>query len=86
MLHEFEYDVNGQRQSISSYLVVKGENSLDTAMAKTVGLPVAISAKMILQKKITLKGVVIPTVREVYEPVMQELEKFGMRFEEKVVV
>ena len=48
MLHEFEYDVDGQRAAINSSLVVKGENSVNTAMAKTVGLPLGIAAKLIL--------------------------------------
>jgi hypothetical protein len=48
MLHEIEYEVNGQRSTVNSSLVVKGEDSLRTAMAKTVGLPLGIAAKLIL--------------------------------------
>jgi len=51
-------------------------------MAKTVGLPLGISAKLILNGTIRLKGLHIPTKKEVYEPVLKELEEYGIRFEE----
>lgn len=86
MWHKFNYELDGKPRESHAYFVVTGDDRVNTAMAKTVGLPVAIAAKMIMQKKITLKGVAIPTVREVYDPVMNELEKFhGMKFEEKVI-
>jgi len=85
MWHKFNYEMNGKSCESHAYFVVTGDDRVNTAMAKTVGLPVAISAKMLLQKKINLQGVVIPTVKEVYVPVMRELEKFGMRFEEREI-
>ena len=84
MLHELEYEVAGQRSSVSSSLVVKGENSLHTAMAKTVGLPLGIAAKLILQGKIKLTGLHIPTHREIYEPVLKELERHNVKFKEEI--
>ena len=66
-------------------MVVKGEDSLRTAMAKTVGLPLGIAAKNILNRKIKLKGLHIPVVKEVYEPVLKELEEYDIKFiEEKI--
>jgi saccharopine dehydrogenase (NADP+, L-glutamate forming) len=82
MLHEFEYQVNQCKIFFKSELIVKGENAKQTAMAKTVGLPLGIAAKLILENKITLYGLHIPIIREIYEPVMQELEKEGIRFQE----
>lgn len=82
MWHKFNYELEGRQRESHAYFVATGDDTVNTAMAKTVGLPVAISTKMLLQKKINLRGVVIPTVKEVYEPVMRELAKFGMRFEE----
>lgn len=82
MLHEFGYESAGKKVDIQSSLVVKGEDSLRTAMAKTVGLPLAIAAKLILQGKLTLTGLHIPTAKEIYEPVLKELEEYGIRFEE----
>lgn len=83
MQHEFEYSLKGQTKKIISSLVVKGEDQTYTAMAKTVGLPLAISAKLILQGKIKARGVTIPTTKEIYEPVLAELETLGVKFVEK---
>ena len=83
MQHEFEYSLKGQNKKIVSSLVVKGEDQVYTAMAKTVGLPLAISAKLILQGKIKARGVTIPTTKEIYEPVLAELETLGVKFVEK---
>jgi len=82
MLHQIEYSVNGQRSAVNSSLIVKGEDSLRTAMAKTVGLPLGIAAKLILQGKIKLTGLHIPIVPEIYEPVLRELEQHGIKFNE----
>jgi saccharopine dehydrogenase-like NADP-dependent oxidoreductase len=84
MLHEFEYELEGKTNSLKSCLVVKGEDSLRTAMAKTVGLPLGIAAKLILNETIKLKGLHIPTAREIYEPVLTELEMAGIKFTETV--
>lgn len=82
MLHEIGYTIAGKPYEASSTLIVKGENNLHTAMAKTVGLPLGIAAKFILNGKIKLKGLHLPTSPEIYEPVLQELENYDVRFEE----
>jgi len=82
MLHEFEYALEGKEHQLKSCLVVKGDDSLRTAMAKTVGLPLGIAAKCILNETLKLKGLHIPTVKEIYEPVLAELEKAGIQFTE----
>ena len=82
MLHEIGYDIEGQSSIVRSCLVVKGEDNLRTAMAKTVGLPLGIAAKLILQGKIKIKGLQIPIVPEIYEPVLSELEQLGIKFTE----
>jgi saccharopine dehydrogenase (NADP+, L-glutamate forming) len=84
MLHEFEYAAAGRPRHLRSRLVVKGENSLRTAMAKTVGLPLGIAARLILENRIRLKGLHIPIIPEIYDPVLHELELQGIRFEETV--
>lgn len=83
MLHEIGYENQGKRSGIKSSLVVKGENSLRTAMAKTVGLPLGIAAKLILNGKIKLHGLHIPTSKEIYEPVLKELATSGISFLEE---
>jgi saccharopine dehydrogenase-like NADP-dependent oxidoreductase len=85
MLHEFEYTLDDQPVKINSSLIVKGENSLHTAMAKTVGLPLGIAAKLILNGTITITGLHIPIVKEIYEPVLKELEQYDIKFNEQVV-
>jgi saccharopine dehydrogenase (NADP+, L-glutamate forming) len=85
MLHEVEYRVGSQESGVHSSLVVKGENNLRTAMAKTVGLPLGIAAKLILSGKIKLTGLHIPTSKEIYEPVLKELELLGVKFREVTV-
>jgi saccharopine dehydrogenase-like NADP-dependent oxidoreductase len=85
MLHEFDYTVNGSQFTVNSSLMVKGEDSLRTAMAKTVGLPLGIAAKLILDGVIKTTGLHIPTLPEIYEPVLKELELHGVKFNEQVI-
>lgn len=82
MVHEFIYTLNKQQKKVTSTLVLKGEDEFTTAMAKTVGLPMAIAAKLILTGKLMLSGVVIPTVENVYTPVLAELAGLGIVFTE----
>jgi saccharopine dehydrogenase-like NADP-dependent oxidoreductase len=84
MLHEVEYELEGKNHQLKSCLVVKGEDSLRTAMAKTVGLPLGIAAGLILNDVIKLKGLHIPTAKELYLPVLKELEKEGILFTERL--
>jgi saccharopine dehydrogenase (NADP+, L-glutamate forming) len=83
MLHEIGYEINGENKEVRSCLVVKGEDQRRTAMAKTVGLPLGIAAKLILQDKIKLSGLHIPVLPEIYEPVLNELEKHQIKFIEE---
>lgn len=82
MYHKFGYELGGKKLQIDSNMVVIGENRTHTAMAKTVGLPVGMATILILNKKITTPGVQIPITREVYEPILAELEEYGITFKE----
>lgn len=82
MLHEIEYTSGNTKNSIHSSLLVKGDDSVHTAMAKTVGLPLGIAAKLILNGKIRLTGLHIPVIKEIYEPVLEELKNYGVEFVE----
>jgi|SRR5450432_1243931 len=84
MLHEIEYTLDNQKHFLKSSLIVQGENAVRTAMAKTVGLPLGIAAKLILENKMPLTGLHIPIIREIYEPVLKELAKEGIRFREEI--
>ena len=83
MVHEIEYETGGQKRSVVSSMIVKGENNLHTAMAKTVGLPLGIAARLILNGTIRLTGLHIPIVPEIYEPILDELRKEGIVFNER---
>ena len=85
MYHKFGYELNGKNHQIDATMVTKGEDQTYTAMAKTVGLPVAIATLSILNKKIKTPGVQIPITKEVYEPILKELEEYGITFTEKEV-
>ena len=80
MYHKFGYEINGEQKQIDSKMVCLGDDQTYTAMAKTVGLPVAITALAILNGKITTLGVQLPVKKEVYEPILNELENFGIHF------
>tara|TARA_R110002033_G_scaffold58464_5_gene108105 strand:- start:54154 stop:55527 length:1374 start_codon:yes stop_codon:yes gene_type:complete len=85
MYHKFGYEVNGEKKQIDAHMVVIGENRSHTAMAKTVGLPVAIATVLILNKKINTPGVQIPLHEDVYNPILKELKDYGIIFHETEV-
>jgi saccharopine dehydrogenase-like NADP-dependent oxidoreductase len=85
MQHQFGYRLKGQQHRLLSSMVTEGDDPVHTAMAKTVGLPMAIAVKLILTGKINLAGVHIPIIKEIYLPVLQELEDWGIRFIEEDV-
>jgi len=85
MYHKFGYEINGEKKQIDSKMVCTGEDQTYTAMAKTVGLPVAIATLLILNGKITTPGVQLPIKKEVYEPILKELEEYGVIFNEQKV-
>ena len=87
MQHQFEYEIDGKIHGIKSSMVYEGKDSVQTAMAITVGIPVAIAVKLFLTGDIKLAGVRTPVHKIVYEPVLKELEEFDIRFiEEEYVV
>lgn len=85
MYHKFGYEIDGHKKQIDSYMVTKGANQTYTSMSKTVGLPVAIATLKILNGIITKPGVQIPITKEVYQPILDELEQHDIHFIEKEV-
>jgi len=85
MYHKFGYELNGEEKQIDSNLVVIGDDQTYTAMAKTVGLPVALATIKILNGEISVPGVQLPIKKEVYAPILKELKNFGIHFNEKEV-
>ncbi|MDO4727551.1 MAG: saccharopine dehydrogenase C-terminal domain-containing protein [Bacteroidota bacterium] len=82
MYHKFGYQIDGEKKQIDASMVAIGEDQTYTAMAKTVGLPVAIAAIQILNNKIQTYGVQLPIKKEIYTPILEELEKYGVEFKE----
>ncbi len=80
MQHQIGYELSGKKELSLSSLVVKGKVGGLTAMAKTVGYPLGIAARLILENKISRKGVLIPVFREIYDPILEEMEAMGIRF------
>jgi len=85
MWHRFVYEAAGKRKEIHASLIAHGEDAVHTAMAKTVGLPLGIAAKLLMQNKIQQRGVVIPVSKEVYEPVLSELKELGIELIEREI-
>jgi saccharopine dehydrogenase-like NADP-dependent oxidoreductase len=75
-----EYKLEGQYYEHLSFLVSKGIDHWHTAISRTVGLPAAIGAKLILNGDIKTRGVILPIEKEVYEPILMELEELGLGY------
>jgi len=84
MQHKFEFEQEKIKKRLFSSMAVIGTDSVRTAMAKTVGLPVFFAAKLILEQKVSLKGVRIPVHKELYVPILKSLEKEGIQFIDSV--
>lgn len=85
MYHKFGYELNGKQKQIDATMVCIGDDQTYTAMAKTVGLPVAMATLQILNGNIKTPGVQLPLNKEVYLPILKELEEYGVIFREKEV-
>ncbi len=85
MWHKFVYELNNKFEEINSSMVVIGEDQTYTAMSNTVGLPVAICAKLILENKINNRGVILPITKDIYIPILDELENYGIKFTDKKI-
>lgn len=86
MFHKFGYrDREGRERELRSSMVHIGKDRERTAMAECVGLPIGILARMIMEGKLEERGVRLPILPSVYEPVLDDLEDFGISFQEEVV-
>ena len=83
MLHKIEYQLEGVMRTHIASLVLQGEDATYTAMARTVGLPLAIGVKLLLENRIAGRGVLAPVTEEFYKPVLEELALYGIRFNEE---
>jgi len=87
LIHELYVDYPGkkpERQRIKTTLIDYGKPGGFTAIAKTVGLPAGIAAKLILTDSLPLTGCHIPTLPAIYMPVLEELKTHGIKFDEEI--
>ena len=84
MWHRFRFQKEGKERQIQASLIALGENSTQTAMAKTVGLPLGLAAKELLNGKVMGRGVLVPTTKEFYEPILRGLSTHGIELIESV--
>jgi len=82
MHHEFTVKYSSRKEKITSTLIDYGIPNGDSSMSRTVTIPVAIATRMILEGKLSLTGVIRPTMPELYEPILNELQTQGIRFNE----
>ena len=83
MIHRIEYTQNGQRHRLQSSLVAKGVSADVTAMSYTVGWPVAMATRLVALDLIPERGVLMPNIPSLYEPILAELGGCGIRFDER---
>jgi hypothetical protein len=83
MIHRIEYTQNGQRHRLQSSLVAKGVSADVTAMSYTVGWPVAMATRLVALDLIPERGVLMPNIPSLYEPILAELGGRGIRFDER---
>ena len=84
MIHQITFEDAGVTKKLQSSLVYIGKDDEHTAMATTVGLPVAMVTKMILNGQIARRGVLMPKYAEIYNPILEELKRFGVEFMEQI--
>ena len=82
MVHYFDFEINGERRTRKSYLTLEGKTQQKTAMAKTVGLPLAIGTRLVMEGQLDIKGVHLPMKADIYEPILEELKRYGIIFRE----
>ena len=84
--NEMIVELSDRKEKRISSMLVEGIPYGDSAMARAVSLPPAIAAKLILEGKIRGKGVCIPSTKEMYEPILEEMETFGFSFTKETIV
>ncbi len=84
--NEMVVEFPDRKEKRISSMMVEGIPFGDSAMARAVSLPPAIAAKLILEGKITRKGVCIPSTKEMYEPILEEMETLGFAFKKETII
>lgn len=85
MQHEYDYVLEGERKTLISTMALKGKSGKDTALAKVVGLPMAHLLKKVMKGEIKEMGMDVPMQKEIYKPLLKEMEEYGIVFKDKHV-
>ncbi len=85
MWHRFTYATAAGNEELHSSMICLGDNQVHTAMSKTVGLPIGIAARMVLDGRMKLTGIQLPILPEIYLPVLEELKTYGIDFNEQIL-
>ncbi len=85
MWHRFKYSIHGKNEELQSSMICVGDDQIHTAMSKTVGLPIGIAARMVLDGRLQLTGIQLPIIPEIYLPVLDELKEYGIDFNEQII-
>ena len=80
MVHKFGYNLNGKKFMLTSSMVLEGDDELKTAMSKTVGMPIAFAVQRLFNGDFSSRGVQIPVSPEFYEPLLHDLNNYGISF------
>ena len=83
MQHRFVYELNGKKFKRLSSMIVIGKDTVDTAMSITVGMPVSIAIEQFVNDKFSIRGVQVPVIPELYEPILENLAPLGIEFIEE---
>ena len=86
MQHEIIYELNGQKRQLVSTLDIEGADAIHTAMAKTVGLPLALAAVTFLKGELQMKGLKVPIHSTIYKAILPKLKALGIHFQESEIV
>ena len=80
MWHRVTYTLDKIEKELISHMAYIGKDSNITAMSDTVGLPLGIATKMLLNGSIKTRGVVLPLDKQIYDPILKELKQYGIDF------
>jgi saccharopine dehydrogenase-like NADP-dependent oxidoreductase len=82
--HTFVAEYEDRKEKITSTMIDFGIPGGDSSMNRTVGLPAAVGVRFVLEGRFTQPGVIVPVMPEFYEPALEELQRLGISFTEKV--
>lgn len=81
MEHHISYELRDESQDLIATLILRGESAKDSALARVIGYTCGAAAKSVLLGSIKTKGLHIPILREIYDPILNELEELGIAFQ-----